>query len=186
MPRNKKGRKYITTDEWSWMRAKWVAGECTLAELAERFGVTEGYLKKKSHQEKWRAQKPELKRRRYSAMIDEFAKAGLPREELFRLIAEGAKNTQMLRNLKIPQKRKEMVNGKEVEREIVTDRAVPVVDNETTYKYRNMVIQMLGDYAPPKQPVVVPRDHYTEEEESEEERVRIVLPDNKRDPHLKK
>ena len=87
-------------DKWKMLHAEYCTGDLSLRQLAEKYGVTYGYLRKKSSVEKWHLDRAGL-RAEAAQKVAERVTEKLVDNEVSRITLERTISVTLLENLKI-------------------------------------------------------------------------------------
>ena len=159
--------KKLTKAQWEEMKYEWARDNTlTFDILSKKYGVASNSIKVKSCIENWRKQKKEIEndiaeniRKR---VIDFFTEAGLPPKELIKMIADGAKETKKLQNVKTEpfsfcKTKKDGTKSKT--KPYVLEKTVEVVDNAVTLQYRELAVKMMDLFPAPRAAIKIDGDN---------------------------
>ena len=127
------------------------------SELARKFSVKISYMNKLISSRGWKDQRIKFNKASEDKVMELMVEAGLPLGTFIKMLVKDATSSKKLFNIKEVHSKQVKVPGSEDETQNVAyslDKTVEVQDNETTLKYRDMLIKLTGMYAPPKQAMV--------------------------------
>ena len=150
------GKGYSSEDRQK-IRAEWETGTASFKVLGLKYGINAGTIKSWSFRERWNrkpivaAIKELIEEKAQETFLDRIARAGLPIDEFFKMVADGARETKTLKNIKQPivGPDGQVVMSKKG-RPVVADKTISVIDNDNTRKYRELYVRMAGLFAAPK------------------------------------
>lgn len=175
-------RKHLSQGNWQQIRALWEAGAATFNALSVKFETSISSIKSRSHRENWQrgALASVIQEKIKESMVDMLARLGMPKEELVKLVIEGARKTECLKDVSRAYRSDDGKTVMQGSKPVVVRHTVTVIDNEHTYKYRQLLAQLAGWYAPPKSPIAPDSDGEVREIPVAEEIKTIALPNEQK------
>ena len=157
--------KRLSEEEWRQLRYLWESGTGTFVALSGTFGASVSAIKHRSSREGWKrgALAQAIDQKIKENTVDMLARLGMPKEAFMKVVIEGATKTECLKDVSRAYKADDGKNVMVAGKPLVIRQTVTVIDNEHTYKYRQLLAQLAGWYAPPKAAIEPERDDTVKE-----------------------
>jgi hypothetical protein len=152
---DKPQRTHLSSAIWATIRALWESNQGTFKELAAQFGTSGSTIKHRSSRERWGRQglAPAVEEKIRQETVAMLAELGMPKKEFLKLIIEGAKATNNLKNVKRAYKDDTGKTIMQGQKPIVVEQTITVEDNALRLEYRREIAKLAGWYAPGKVPI---------------------------------